>query len=351
MGFLRPPPFNPSFCAIPDRGLKPKRWKNSYTWRKAEFRIRGHQGSVVEESGLRSRELMAWGVLDGVLKMMERPQEILNQPDRFLSYFVAPPQAIQNLQRAPGRVQFDFAISSRDFPFCTEYLSAVFETLPTYAGNQPAQVKWENSFVSIDGLPSGSSQPPLLSPEANRRQINPDAVRDLIHQLEHVQLELETRKRELIEKEARVSRLEAELKESAAKQNKAIADRDLNIFARQIHVELTAPVGQVQNGLVRMADYFNRAQQLVVLLVGQNRMNAQVQEAMRRVDWDYVQREFPAMFKELCSSVQDVRDLSKDLASGTIERKFSESKQKRQMELSELSWNETQKVEPPVTQS
>lgn len=40
--------------------------------------------------------------------------------------------------------------------------------------------------------------------------------------------------------------------------------------------------------MMRLSDYLVRSQQLVTLLVGQDRLNRQVQEAMRRVDWDYV---------------------------------------------------------------
>ena len=190
-GVLAATTLQPEFLCDPGSWIEAVEMEKFLYLAQAEFRIRGHEGSVVGEAGLRSRELMAWGVLDGVLKMMERPQEILNQPDRFLSYFVAPPQAIKNLVRHKNGVQFDFGISSQEFPCCTEYLSAVFETLPTYAGNTPAQVIWDGSAVTIEGLSAVGAPAAVQAPDTPRRQINPDAVRDLIHQLEHVQLELE----------------------------------------------------------------------------------------------------------------------------------------------------------------
>jgi hypothetical protein len=40
--------------------------------------------------------------------------------------------------------------------------------------------------------------------------------------------------------------------------------------------------------MMRMSDYLVRSQQLVTLLIGQDRLDRQVTEAMKRVDWDYV---------------------------------------------------------------
>jgi hypothetical protein len=42
----------------------------------------------------------------------------------------------------------------------------------------------------------------------------------------------------------------------------------------------------------RMADYMVRAQQLIGLLAAQRKQTPQVQEAMRRVDWEKVQIQF-----------------------------------------------------------
>ena len=47
-----------------------------------------------------------------------------------------------------------------------------------------------------------------------------------------------------------------------------------------------------------MKDYFTRANQLITILIGQDRMSRQVKEAMRRVDWETTNREFPRIVDE-----------------------------------------------------
>ncbi len=55
-------------------------------------------------------------------------------------------------------------------------------------------------------------------------------------------------------------------------------------FVQGMRTHLVRARGQ----MMRMSDYLVRSQQLVTLLIGQDRLDRQVQEAMRRVDWDYV---------------------------------------------------------------
>jgi hypothetical protein len=50
--------------------------------------------------------------------------------------------------------------------------------------------------------------------------------------------------------------------------------------------------------MMRLSDYLVRSQQLVTMLVGQDRLNRQVQEAMKRVDWDYVKTQSSQVAQE-----------------------------------------------------
>ena len=46
------------------------------------------------------------GVLDSVLRMLPRPHEILNQPERF-SYFISPGPPADNIKRSSNSIEFD----------------------------------------------------------------------------------------------------------------------------------------------------------------------------------------------------------------------------------------------------
>ena len=56
---------------------------------------------------------------------------------------------------------------------------------------------------------------------------------------------------------------------------------------------------------MKLSDYLVRSQQLVTLLVGQDRMNRQVQEAMRRVDWEYIKLQSSPVAQEIADLMSD----------------------------------------------
>jgi hypothetical protein len=58
----------------------------------------------------------------------------------------------------------------------------------------------------------------------------------------------------------------------------------------------------------RLGDYVGRAQQIVTILVGQGRATPQVQEAMRRVDWETVQANAPLAARAVANALQAMRE-------------------------------------------
>ena len=60
----------------------------------------------------------------------------------------------------------------------------------------------------------------------------------------------------------------------------------------------------VKSQCFRLIDYLGRAQQLVTLLVKQDRMDRQVQEAMRRVDWSKITSSIPEIRESLSAKPQ-----------------------------------------------
>ena len=65
-------------------------------------------------------------------------------------------------------------------------------------------------------------------------------------------------------------------------------------FVQGMRTHLTRARGH----MMRLSDYLVRSQQLVTLLIGQDRMDRQVQEAMKRVDWDYVKSQSSQVAQE-----------------------------------------------------
>ena len=64
-----------------------------------EYSKQSNEDFIVS-SGHTISELRTWGALDSVLRMVKEPQDVLAQPDRFLSYFISPAPPVAGRQRA-----------------------------------------------------------------------------------------------------------------------------------------------------------------------------------------------------------------------------------------------------------
>ncbi len=211
--------------------------------------------------------LRSWGVLDSVIKMMQKPQDLFLQPHRFLSYFVSPAPPVANVVREAEKISFELPISNQEFPFVTEFLRGALEVLPCYLGRTQATVSWRQTRIEIGWQ---ESQHDLLKDDDMEPNYKPELVQNLMQALEESQRQIED--------------LRTQLSQSGE------GDRPLPIaatdteFVQGMRTHLTRTRGH----MMRMSDYLVRSQQLITLLVGQDRLDRQVQEAMRRVDWDYV---------------------------------------------------------------
>lgn len=248
--------------------------------------VESHDG-VVAQVGHQCKDLRSWGVLDSVLRMVPASKDLFAQPERFLSYFISPAPPIGDILRENDRVSFVLPVSEVQFPFVTSYLRSALEALPTYIGKPMASVTWHNSRVTISW--SEKQESLFGDGESNDLSLNPELVRNVLHDLETRQKELEETKRSLIAKDQEIEQLRRELSEP-----------------RVSAVPLSAgdKVERVLHDLFRLGDYVARGQQLVTLLIGQGRQTPQVQEAMRRVDWDFVAAEGPAVVKNAVQELQ-----------------------------------------------
>lgn len=233
-------------------------------------------------------DLRAWGPLDSVLKMMQDPQDVFGHPQRFLSYFISPAPPVANVKRGVDSVGFDLPVSPEELPFFAEFLVASFEGMPQYSGKQMAQVQWHNTRIEINW---SASQANLFSDQSQQVNIKPELIRSLIQYLEEAQSQLEEKKRELLAKDQQIERL---LQSQFAALTK-MSDEQL------IALE------NIRSQFYRLFDYMGRASQLVTLLVKQDRKDRQVQEAMKRVDWENIQRQLPEIHQLIMDQVESLK--------------------------------------------
>lgn len=232
-------------------------------------------------------ELRSWGVLDSVLRMMQDPQDVFGHPQRFLSYFISPAPPVANVTRNKDSVGFDLPVSPEEYPFFTEFLKASFEGMPQYTGKQLALVTWTGTRLEISW---NVAQENLFEKSTEEVNIKPELIRSLLQYLEEAQSELEQKKKELLVKDQQIEDL---------KKQKVSGDMHANI-EQQVMLE------NMRSQFYRLFDYMGRASQLVTLLVKQDRKDRQVQEAMRRMDWENITQSLPELKSNLISHVDEL---------------------------------------------
>ncbi len=242
----------------------------------------GH--SFLQQIGHTSRDLKSWGVLDSVLRMIDKPQDIFLQPQRFISYFISPAPPVGNIQRNNASVAFDIPVSFEEYPNVATYLTAAIESVPLFMGHTMASAKWLQNHIVVDW---SESQSLLESCDLSQRQMAPEVVRNLISTLEKTE-------QALLEKTRELEKIKSENLKAA--QSLPIELRDLSDAAVQTQA--------IISNIGRLQDYFTRASQLVTMLVGQDRMSKQIQNAMKRVNWDNVKDNFPKTIDEISRQVR-----------------------------------------------
>ena len=70
--------------------------------------------ALATEVGHSCPDLRAWGVLDSVIRMMPRSQDLFLQPERFISYFVSPAPPLADIVRKHNEVEFSIPISNQE---------------------------------------------------------------------------------------------------------------------------------------------------------------------------------------------------------------------------------------------
>ena len=269
-----------------------------------EVVVRNHwshlTGNLFESAGHAGPTNYAWGVLDSVLKMMPRPEEVFHQPEKFLAYFLSPEPPVENLKFSESNVEFDLPLPAEQYPCVSEYLKAAFEAIPTYSGRSLATVQWNSIHISMvftDVHHAGFN-------EQWSHQVSPDLLKGVMVDHQRLQREIEDRNLELARKEDELNSLRRDLQQARAGEVPNGISGIGHLAELQFADE--APGYVIGQNLARLHDYMVRAQQLITMLAAQGKMTPAVKEAMRRVDWDFVKERYPRTISE---SVESLRKL------------------------------------------
>jgi len=267
-----------------------------------DFSIDEHK---LAEIAHHSPDLKTWGVLDSVLRIMPRTEEVWTQPEKILSYFVSPPPPVANVVRLTHSIAFDVPILSEQYPLSTFFLQSCFESIPKFSGREVAHVKWENMRVTVDWEPVELS---LFDQEDPGFQVSPELMRQLVFSLESNQRELEERNAKLQQKND-LLQLQIDMQQKNSTQqngqqpsglqngtgsfgsSKPPATSSLDQVASQELSTLRHQIG-------RLTDYMVRAQQLVSVLGSVDKTQKTFKDATRRLDWDFVKAQFPQAVEE-----------------------------------------------------
>jgi hypothetical protein len=262
------------------------------------------QQEFLSEIGRRCPDLRAWGILDSVLKMMPSSKEVMFYPQRFLSYFISPEPPVENLKKDSLGVSFDIPIHSAQYPWVVGFLSSVLESVPCYSNDAAGICEWDGIHVVLKW---GSNQDSLFTEVDPGRHISPELIQSIVESLQTAQKEIEEKNRELQKKEEQLSHYRSTLKEQTKfhwEQQSAIQHSQTQCDMDQLEVQ------ELFNSFTKLSDYLIRAQQLITLLIGSERLSPKVQAALRKVDWPLVQAQFPRLIQRsrsiLEKSLQEV---------------------------------------------
>lgn len=254
----------------------------------------------IELAGHSTPKLRAWGVLDSVLRMMPRPQEIFNQPEKFLGYFISPEPPLENIVRNDQSISFDIPLPAEQYPLVTGYLKAAFEALPIYVGLTAGHCRWNHVRFELDWP---AKQTTILE-ESEHHQVSPQLMQEVIKQLQNSSRELEEKNRELQRRNEELQRL-AEQKNQHGDLSEAV-QLSPSDFAQFEFIR--KPTHQVAQNLARLHDYMVRAHQLVTLLTAGQKQTPGMKAAFHRVDWDLVKNQYPQIIFE---SIEILKTMNK----------------------------------------
>ncbi len=264
--------------------------------------LKSNDGNLLLKVGHDGPKIRAWGVLDSVLRMMPRPQEIFNQPERFLSHFISPEPPVENLRRDESSISFDLPLPAEQYPHVTTYMKAALESLPVYVGQNLATCEWSEIHLELRW---SDHQKSIFEIDPGH-QISPQLMQSVIDELQKHQRELEERNCELQKKNEEL--LQAHMDLQANLRAKAPSLLPQVGPLSKLDFETQGPGYVIGQNTARLHDYMVRAQQLVTMLTAQGKMTPEAKEAMRRVDWEHVKNSYPKTVSDIMDSLRNLQN-------------------------------------------
>jgi hypothetical protein len=255
---------------------------------------------LLKYAGHQVTEIRSWGALDSVLRIMPNPQEILQSPKKFLSYFVSQCPEIETLERNQKFLKIKWKTPFALSPYVQSFLKYAFEALPVFVNQPLAQVIWNESGLQVNWSPEQTS---IFNQNDPGRQVSPDLFQSVVSALQQTQIKLEQKNIE-----ESLSR-----KKQKQAQQQSFFDMDLaaptstassNELSSQISSET---IEILENNLNSLKDYMTRAQQLVTILGLQNAQNHLAQVALKKIDWEQVKIKSQKLIHESQNILSEVK--------------------------------------------
>lgn len=274
-------------------------------------------GEMTEVIGHESPQLRAWGALDSVLRIVPSARDLFYQPDRFLGSFISPQPQIRGLHRTSESTSFRIDFSDDRLPRTASYLRASLEVLPEFIGKPRATVTWFHGEI---GIAWSERQVALAShtPAASRdgHSLSPDLLRTILMDLANAQRELEAAQRALKERDTMLEELRAEKREMLAEVKTEVRE-ELRTVSRIESRRISQKVAAISHGsnertaaalheVLKLGDYFARAQQMVTLMRGKSAKAisaATVESLIRRTAWEQVAEEAPKAIRRAAAAL------------------------------------------------
>lgn len=242
----------------PEVALDPERWIRA---EKVETFLENIKSALPEfspkDAALLAPNLKGWGLLDQVLRIVQTPSEIYQQPEKFLSYFIRPDLPVEWVEKNENLSSFLVPISSEEFPLVAEYLSGALEAVALFSGSETARVSWNKHTILIDWAKKQES----IFKDKEPVNFKPQIYKDVVEIVEKQQTELFHLRERLVEPSSSTPNVSSQ---------------------------------EIVNELKSLQDYFLRSRQLVALLKAQSGEQKWFKEAVKRLNWDELQ----GLFKE-----------------------------------------------------
>lgn len=221
---------------------------------KAQETFLQHHNAYPKNIALKAPELKGWGLLDQVLRIIQSPSEIYQQPEKFLSYFLRPEIPVDWIAKNDCVATFRVPVSSEELPLVTDYLVGALEVIAVFSGEEAAQASWNMNSVSVDW----SKKQESIFEDSPPMNIRPQLYKEVVDIVERQQNQIDELREELASKGVEPSVCRSEPTEFV-------------------------------DGLKKLDDYFLRARQLVSLLRAQNGEQKWFKDALKRLNWNELQ--------------------------------------------------------------